>query len=181
MTTSPQDDLEAVRIIVKALEGFAPNEQERIMRWAREKVGLTTIPALTTTSPTQSSNTESTFSESKGVDIKSFVDSKNPPNDVQFAASVAYYYRFEALAGSRKDSITSTDLQDACRMTVRKRLKNPGQTLRNAHKLGLLDKATESGYYVINSVGENLVAMTLPQKTKASVRSPKNKKSASGE
>lgn len=178
MTTSTHDDLEAVRIIVKALEGFSQNDQERIIRWAREKIGL----ATTTTSITPITELradETVQSETKGIDIKSFMDSKNPPNDVQFAAAVAYYYRFEAPASTRKDSITSSDLQDACRMVVRKRLKDPGQTLRNAHKLGLLDKASESGYFVINSVGENLVAMTLPQKARASARSPKAKNTTS--
>jgi hypothetical protein len=36
------------------------------------------------------------------------------------------------------------------------------QTLLNAHNLGLLDKGTEKATFSINSVGENLVAMTLP-------------------
>jgi hypothetical protein len=40
-------------------------------------------------------------------------------------------------------------------------LKFPAQTLINAHGAGLLDTA-ERGAYAINSVGENLVAMTLP-------------------
>src|SRR5229473_6579890 len=39
--TKPQsDDLEAVRTIVAALEGFDAKDKERILRWAREKLGL---------------------------------------------------------------------------------------------------------------------------------------------
>jgi hypothetical protein len=34
-------------------------------------------------------------------------------------------------------------------------------TLNNAYQAGLLDR-TEKGIYAINSVGENLVTMTLP-------------------
>jgi hypothetical protein len=34
------DDLEAVRLIVEALKDFDGGDQERIIRWAREKVGL---------------------------------------------------------------------------------------------------------------------------------------------
>ncbi len=37
--TKPIDDLEAVRLITEALQGFDPNEQERIIRWAQEKLG----------------------------------------------------------------------------------------------------------------------------------------------
>jgi hypothetical protein len=32
-----KDDLEAVRAVVAALDGFAADEQERVIRWAREK------------------------------------------------------------------------------------------------------------------------------------------------
>jgi hypothetical protein len=35
-----KDDLEAVRAVTEALEGFEPSEQERIIRWSRERLGL---------------------------------------------------------------------------------------------------------------------------------------------
>ena len=38
--TQQKDDLEAVRAVAAALEGFDANEQERIIRWTREKLGL---------------------------------------------------------------------------------------------------------------------------------------------
>lgn len=37
----PKDDLAAVRSIAEALTPFDPKEQERILRWVREKIGLT--------------------------------------------------------------------------------------------------------------------------------------------
>lgn len=94
--------------------------------------------------------------------IKSFVTAKNPRSDVQFAATVAYYFQFEAPQSERKSAINKDDLQDACRKVGRERFKNPYQTLVNAHTLWLLDKGAEKATYSINSVGENLVAMTLP-------------------
>ena len=39
MTTIP-DDLEAVRKVIEALTPFNKDDQERIVRWAREKLGL---------------------------------------------------------------------------------------------------------------------------------------------
>jgi hypothetical protein len=47
-------------------------------------------------------------------DIKSFVTAKNPRSDVQFAATVAYYFQFEAPQSERKSAINKDDLQDAC-------------------------------------------------------------------
>jgi hypothetical protein len=41
-------------------------------------------------------------------------------------------------------------------------LPYPNKTLNNAHGHGLLDRAGDRGAFRINSVGENLVAMTLP-------------------
>jgi len=38
--TKPTDDLEAVRVVVEALQGFDARDQERVIRWAREKLGL---------------------------------------------------------------------------------------------------------------------------------------------
>jgi hypothetical protein len=67
------------------------------------------------------------------TDIKTFVDFKKPLSDSQFAATVAYYYRFEAPEPQRKASLSSADLIDACRQTGRERLKHPAQTLVNAH------------------------------------------------
>jgi hypothetical protein len=160
-TTQALDDLEAVRTVAQALEGFTATDQERIIRWAREKLGLplgTTSDAhggaAGASSPVQPA--------AQAKDIKSFVQSKNPQSDNQFAATVAYYYRFEAPEGERKESITATDLTDATRMVGRDRVARPAQTLINAHQQGLLDKAGERGSYAVNTVGENLVAMALP-------------------
>jgi hypothetical protein len=155
--TKPNDDLEAVRAVVAALEGFEAADQERILRWAREKLGLG-AQARHEASPTLSAPKGAEHSQN----IKSFVGSKNPKSDTQFAATVAYYHRFEAAEAQRKDAITATDLQDATRQTGRSRLTNPGQTLVNAHNQGYLDKAGR-GAYQLNTVGENLVAMALPE------------------
>ena len=77
----------------------------------------------------------------------------------------------EAPQADKKRAISKDDLQEACRKAGRERLANPGQTLRNAHQLGLLDKGEEPGSFSINTVGENLVAMTLPGDTNSNPRS----------
>lgn len=162
------DDLEAVRVICEALHPFEPPTQQRILRWVIERIGLqssviereqramgdepvaaepissqpTTPPALT--------------------DIKSFVAEKKPRSDNEFAATVAYYYRFVAPEPERKEAITAQDLQEACRLVGRVRMSRPGQTLINAHHRGLLDKPGDPGAYTVSTVGENLVAVTLP-------------------
>jgi hypothetical protein len=164
------DDLDAVRTIVKTLEGFEPKEQERILRWAREKLGLW-VSSSTQDKPISTlavdQERSSLPSSRPPTDVKSFLNVKQPTSERQLAAAVAYYYRFEAPENQRKDAITKDDLLNACRMADWDRPKKAEQTLVNAQHAGLLDKGSERGTYVINSVGENLVAMTLPEAGKA--------------
>jgi hypothetical protein len=175
------DDLEAIRTIVATLAGFDSTDQERIIRWVREKLQLPTgdtiAPPTKPNAPESPLRAQGDATASARQDIKSFVAEKKPSSDMQFAATVAYYFAFEAPAGKRKDSITADDLQDACRQVERHRLSSPIKTLLNAHASGLLDKAGERGAYKINTVGENLVAVTLPAGTANSGgKKPKRKK-----
>jgi hypothetical protein len=183
-----KDDLEAVRKVADALEGFDPKDQERIIRWAREKIGLSVAPVSPHVPPSPSAPLGSPSmagippsATTSTKDLKTFVAEKQPKNDVQFAATVAYYYRFEAPENLRKTEINGDDLQEACRLVGRERFKNPGQTVRNAHKLGLLDKGEQPGFFVINSVGENLIAVTLPGDGSGIPRAKKKKNRKRGQ
>ena len=166
MATTKDDDLGAVKDVVDALTGFESSDQERIIRWAREKLGLPQtsgtggIQAVPGISGTHTPPAPPSPENVQRADIKTFITSKNPKNDKHFAATVAYYYRFVA-QDNQKDSITKDDLQNATRLADRSRIKHPAQTLINALNAGLLDRAG-SGSYTINAVGENLVAMALP-------------------
>jgi hypothetical protein len=168
--STPKDDLDAVRTIVEVIKEFKSDEQQRIFRWVAEKLGFpqpfepsghrppagAAVPGVTPpVTPKQPPS-------SSGLDIKSFITNKKPRSDVQFASAVAYYYRFEAPQAERKDEINKDDLQEAARKVNRDRFANPLKTLQNAHQLGMLDKGSEKATFTINSVGENLVAMTLP-------------------
>ena len=106
-------------------------------------------------------STPSPVTSAQSADIKQFTMAKKPKSDQQFAAVVAYYYRFEAPASDRKDVIGSDDLTQAARLAGRERPTRPTLTLNNAKNSGYLDSA-ERGKFRINAVGENLVAVTLP-------------------
>lgn len=164
MSTKIQlDDLEAVKKVVEAIKEFSKDDQERILRWSREKLNLG-VGNVPTPAVSQASAAD-VVAHPRGnaplvqVDIKSFAAQKAPPSDTQFAAVVAYFHRFESAVP--KESISSSDLIEACRTVGRPRINNPAQTLVNAHRQGLLDRG-ERGEYKINTVGENLVAMALP-------------------
>jgi len=174
--SSKPDDLEAVRSVADTLQPFANDDRERIIRWAREKLGMGATSTLMNPGavPVETTEQRAAAQEStpSGTDIKSFVSQKAPKSDVHFAATVAYYHQFMAPLDQRKDSITKEDLVEACRQVPRKRPKRPAQVLVNAYQDGVLDRG-RTGHYRLNSVGENLVAMALPGTPQAATKTKK--------
>ena len=164
------NEFDAAKAIVETLGGLDKEKQQRAMRFASETLGLhaAAAPAGPGTPPPAAQGHvpgEKTETSPPGrvVDIRQFTESKAPKTDQQFAAVVAYYYRFEAPANERKEVIGVKDLLEAVRLAERKRPRIPLATLNNAKNKGYLDAAGRAKFQ-INSVGENLVAMTLPGK-----------------
>lgn len=191
---STTDDLEAVRSIVVALEKFQRPDQQRILRWAQEKLGIANFQASPASMPASTGATGAGAAQpptlppapttaTSATDIKSFIERKKPASDVQLTAAIAYYYSFEAPETARKASLKSDDLVAAARAIGQGgRFKKPAQTLVNAHQQGLLDRSPAGGY-VLSHVGENLVAVAMgaegnspaSRKKKASRRRAKKK------
>ena len=158
-----KDDLDAVREIVQILTELPEEDRERILRWTREKLGMSTELSVLQPHPiTPVAEHPGPVIGPGRMDICSFVNEKDPRTGVQLAAVVAYYHQFVAPPDQRKDTIVSSDLTDACRKADRVRPKAPAQVLGDAFRDGLLDRAEGHGEYRLNSVGENLVAMVLP-------------------
>lgn len=164
------NDFDVAKSLFDHLRPLDRERQQRILRWVAESLEITLhvkpTGSLAVAEPPPSGEQPQIPSspqtrESQGADIRTFVDNKSPKSDVQFAAVVAYYYRFEAPQADRRETITSELLQASSRLTGRKRLDKPNTTLNNAKNLGYLDSAGR-GEFRINTVGENLVAMTLP-------------------
>jgi hypothetical protein len=168
---TPTSDFDAAKKIVDELKDLSKERQERVLRWVSESIGIVVFSggatplsgagAVGAAMPIGETNSSSSGVALGGRDIRSFVAQKAPTSDNQFAAVVAYYYRFEAPPTQRKNTIGGADLQEAARLAGRKRLSNPRQTLKHAKNMGYLDNV-DRGAFSINTVGENLVAMTLP-------------------
>lgn len=194
--TDNLNPFEAAKQISETLQKAAVEEREQILRWVAESLGVK--PPQANNSQLQRDGEASTSSRDPGngeqnaprsgrtLDIRSFVQQKEPKSNNQFAAVVAYYYRFEAPDELRSNTIKANDLIEATRKAGRTRMSNPGDTLKKAMQQGYLDQAGR-GEYAINTVGENLVAMTLPggastgakNSSTSSRKSKSTKKSAS--
>lgn len=178
MTTHAQsDDFDIAKSIFDQLKDLPAERQQRVLRWIAEGLGVSPTAAPSTATVGGGAAPplaipSATVAAGGPTDIKSFITTKSPKSDQQFAAAVAYFYRFEAPPAERRDSINGDILQEAARLAGRKRLANPRVTLNNAKGAGYLD-GTSPGEFTINSVGENLVAMTLPGSAEVSTRKPK--------
>ena len=170
------DDLEAVRTIVSTLEAFEDSDKERILRWVKEKLGMRETSSFGGQFPIMSEALSKV--EGEKTDIRTFVAGKNPTNDYEFVATVAYFYQFEAPDSEKKDAIGIHEIEDACRKVPWKQPARITQTLINTEKVGYIDKVS-AGKYKINSVGENLVIMVLSGKLeRPKIKPQKTKKNA---
>lgn len=153
------NEFDAAKVIVETLKGLDKQQQARAIKFACESLEMQSpvtgaaSAAGGTTPPTGASATPA------AQDIKQFTLAKAPKSDQQFAAVVAYFHRFVAPEDQRKDTITAKDLTEAARLVGRKR--PPSYTINNARNAGYLTSAGH-GKSKISTVGENLVAVTLP-------------------
>ncbi len=162
--SAEDNDFDIAKKVADLLKGAGKDRQQKILRWVAENFDVPLVGAAPGSPPGGSPPlppSGQTGQQGRTLDIKSFVDAKSPKSDNQFATVVAYYYRFEAPAEERKETITAETLQDATRLAGRSRMARPKDTLNNAKKQGYLD-SVDRGQYRVNTVGENLVAMALP-------------------
>jgi hypothetical protein len=154
------NEFDAAKAIVETLVGLERLQQERAIRFASEALGLkTSEPNTPTEQPARTSHLEDIREPTRAADIKQFTEEKSPSSDQQFAAVAAYFYRFEAQPSERHESINAELLGEAARLASRRRPSR--YALNNAKKAGYLDSAGH-GEFRLNTVGENLVAITLP-------------------
>jgi hypothetical protein len=172
--TGSASDFDVAKNVTELLEKLDKGRQELVLRWVRESLNLDPVAAPPPQLPPLSQaggvaplglaaapGTDAGSPRGAVVDIKAFVDDKQPKSDMQFSAVVAYYYRFVAPVEQRREVIDGQVLQDAARLAGRPRPPKPHMTLTNAKNQGYLDKSGR-GEFRLNTVGENLVAMTLP-------------------
>lgn len=173
-TAAGKSDFVAAEEIKQILEGRESAEQSRIIRWVSESLCLGPSPTSSQEAPAPLP-LPTVDSRGGTTDIRTFTQQKAPKNDIQFVAVAAYYYRFLAPLSDRKDFIGSSDLQTSARLASRPVFKKPTTTFNNAVQQGYMDRRAR-GEYCLNTVGENLVAMTLPGNGADSSAKPRSTK-----
>lgn len=178
--SNTKNHFDAAKTIVEELTGMSAEDQTLALKFAMETLKLQ-IPAGQAQMPLapaplpQVATYARPVATGQGADIKSFTEAKAPKSDQQFAAVVAYYFQFQAPEGQRKESIDATTMKEAARLVGRKQVGKWLVTLNNSRRSGYLDNAGR-GAFKLNAVGENLVAMTLPDNAASSNGSGVRKK-----
>ena len=181
VTSSTKTPLDAAQKIVAELQGMAPEHQALALKFSIETLGLQ-LPATATShgltaspAPAPQSPTPPVAGVGHSTDIKAFTSLKAPKSDQQFAAVVAYFYQFEAPLEQRQEVIDVETLKNAARLAGRKQAPHWKFTLQNAKNAGYLNAAGD-GKFKLSSVGENLVAISLPGNAGGSGASGKGRK-----
>ncbi|HZO86631.1 MAG TPA: hypothetical protein VFC26_15540 [Verrucomicrobiae bacterium] len=177
--------MDAAQKIVAELTGMTSEHQSLALKFAIETLGLRLPTAPSPGAPSTIQSPQTTPPQGGGsadhsTDIRSFTAMKAPKSDQQFTAVVAYFYQFEAKPAERKDAIDADVMKEAARLAGRAQVARWNMTLTNAKNAGYLD-AAGNGKFKLSSVGENLVAITLPGdggpgRGKSNVANKKSKK-----
>lgn len=179
---SVKSPLDAAQKIVTELTGMTSEHQTLALKFAIETLGLqlSTPPSRVTEPLGQQQSPISPHSVSSAghsADIRSFTEMKAPKSDQQFTAVVAYFYQLEAKPGEKKETIDADVMKEAARLANWPQVQRWNMTLTNAKNAGYLD-AAGTGKFKLSSVGENLVAITLPGNGAASQSGKPKKKSS---
>ena len=160
MTDTQDQELLAMSSIINSLTPLDDQARQRVFEYVNKRFSM---PAQAVPFSTQPNTTEAQLSlnatgtalipmeQSRGVDIRSLKEDKQPNSANQMAAIVAYY--LSELSSQKKDSITVADIQMY--------FKQAGFPLpKNA---GYLEPGSEQATYKLSPVGYNLVAYGLPK------------------
>lgn len=169
-------DAAAINTIIKKLEHLDEPTRQLVLLYINKKFafrldeGGVSLP-IGVPPPSQQSPAPLT---PPVTDIRTLKEHKQPKNDSEMAAVVAYYLKEVTPEAERKDFVTKEDIEKYFKQAGFELPKNPRMTLPVAKNAGYFDQKA-SGKYKLNPVGHNLVSHYLPGK-EPSVGKPRSRK-----
>ncbi len=169
MATHVDSEIEAIRIVLNALEPLDSVVRESVLDYVFKRLGIlrgSASPAVPLQQqapvPTQPKTVVSSPANPQ-QHIKDFKEEKQPRSAIEMAAIVAYYIGNLAPEAERKQSVGTTDLDTYFKIAEFKLPAQQKFTLINAKNAGYFDSAG-GGEYKLNAVGHNLVVHSMPRK-----------------
>jgi hypothetical protein len=158
---------QAIDAIIKALQGLDEKTRANAIAAACTQLGVES-PAVERRTPPPPGEAKGAGQGAPTVvkDIRQLTEEKKPESTVEMACLVAYYLMNIALPPEKKDIVTNGDMEKYFvqgNYPLRKHIKD---LLGDAKSAGYFDSVGR-GKYRLNPVGHNLVAHSLPRKTKS--------------
>jgi hypothetical protein len=188
--TERADDVEvelaAIRTIMGALTALDASQRDRVLDYVYRRLGIShravaanSALATSVLAPAPAAAHVGTvaprLTPSVLSDVRSFAATKQPSNDTERVAVVAYYLAEIGTGEDKKGAVTSEDITKYFKQAGFPLPARPRQTLHNAKNAGYLDASAEAGSYRLNPVGHNLVVHGLPASSASAKVKPKKK------
>ncbi|MGE0096210.1 MAG: hypothetical protein AB7T40_16780 [Alphaproteobacteria bacterium] len=169
VSSEADPELEAIRLIISALQKLDKEAQQRALNYAFTRLGIEAsgsfdappAPSLSATVVEPTALPQHLAKSGQPTDIRTFTENKKPRSANEMAAVVAYYLQYEAPESDRKKSINADDIKKHFHLAKYPAPSEARYTLTNSKNAGYLDNAG-AGEYKLNAIGYNLVAHKLP-------------------
>lgn len=168
MTEGIDNEIEAIRILLTALEPLDSKVRTSVLDYVIRRLGIQQLPQVAAgetgaMAPVLPVGEQKPTCEGVGqVHISQLVEAKKPRNAIQMATLVAYYLSHKAPENDRKQTITTKDVETYFKIANFKLPTSPKYTLPNTKGAGYLD-TVGNGEYKLNPVGYNLVVHSMPK------------------
>jgi hypothetical protein len=188
MSTSIDQEIEAIKTLLTTLEPLDPKVRESVLDYVLRRLDISLQVAgmpppegeVQSLPPGEAPSTSDKPVEE--LHIKDLVNEKKPRSAIEMATLVAYYLSHKAPKKERKQTITTKDIETYFKIGEFKLPTKPQFTLPNTKGAGYLD-AIGTGEYKLNPVGYNLVVHSMPKSKKQAatkrIKRQKNIKKAS--
>jgi hypothetical protein len=168
MATDVDNEIEAIRAILNALEPLDSGSRESVLDYVLKRLGLqregpASTPSTQHTPPTTPPHAPLQPPASPQQHIKELREEKKPRSAIEMAVIVAYYLAHLAPATERKSTVVTSDLDTYFKIAEFKLPRRQEFTLVNAKNAGYFD-SVGGGEYKLNAVGHNLVVHSMPRK-----------------
>ena len=177
MSKSSRTDLAALGAVLDALEPLTEHEREWILRTAASRLGVPAMSSSPSTAPTGGSSvgTASVLlghqqGATTGQTPKRFLAEKQPANDVQKVACLAYFLTHHR----QQQHFKTLDLTQLNTEAAGARIGNPAQAVANATTVSGYLAASGGGKKQITAMGERIVEALPDREAVRKVLAEKN-------
>jgi hypothetical protein len=164
MPSPVDDEIEAIRSVLSALEPLQTEVRRSVLEYVIKRLGVGLQVANTPVSSSALLPSLETTKADTGAPahIKAFKELKVPRSANEMSALVAYFLAELASEDKRKQTVNTADIKTYFKIADFPLPQQIKMTLPNAKNAGYFDLAGD-GEYRLNAIGHNLVVHSMPR------------------